>query len=570
MQRWFITMKKADFNRIGEKYHISPIVARLIRNRDIIGDDAIDFYLNGTIADLYDGMLMKDMDRAVEILAEKIREEMRIRVIGDYDIDGVNATYILQEGLSGLGADVDTDIPDRIKDGYGLNRLLIDRAIDDGVDTIVTCDNGIAAAEEIAYAKENGLTVVVTDHHEVPYIEMDGEKEYILPKADAVVDPHRPDCGYPFKGLCGAAVAYKLVEALYNVMQRDPEDVDYLMENVAIATVGDVMDLIGENRIFVKQGLEMLKRTQNPGLKALIECTGIDVDRLNAYHIGFVIGPCINASGRLDTAKRALELLNARTRRDAVMLAEDLKALNDSRKEMTERGVAEAINLIETTSLKDDRVLVVYLPDCHESIAGIIAGRIRERYYRPVFVLTKAEEGVKGSGRSIEAYDMFAQMCRCRALFTKFGGHKLAAGLSLEEGNVQRFRETINALCDLTEEDLQEKVSIDMQLPFPYITEQLVQELELLEPFGKGNPKPLFAGKDLRVISPRIFGKNRNVLKCRLEDTQGNQMEAVYFGDVEKCLKTMEEKKVMAFTYYPSVNEYMGRRTMQVTIVDYQ
>lgn len=570
MQRWFITMKKADFNRIGEKYHISPIVARLIRNRDIIGDDAIDFYLNGTIADLYDGMLMKDMDRAVEILAEKIREEMRIRVIGDYDIDGVNATYILQEGLSGLGADVDTDIPDRIKDGYGLNRMLIDRAIDDGIDTIVTCDNGIAAAEEIAYAKDNGLTVIVTDHHEVPYIEMNGEKEYIIPKAGAVVDPHRADCGYPFKGLCGAAVAYKLVEALYNVMQRDPEDMDYLMENVAIATVGDVMDLTGENRIFVKQGLEMLKRTQNPGLKALIECTGIDVGRLNAYHIGFVIGPCINASGRLDTAKRALELLNARTRRDAVMLAEDLKALNDSRKEMTERGVAEAVNLIETTSLKDDRVLVVYLPDCHESIAGIIAGRIRERYYRPVFVLTKAEEGVKGSGRSIEAYDMFAQMCRCRALFTKFGGHKLAAGLSLEERNVQRFRETINALCDLTGEDLQEKVSIDMQLPFPYITEQLVQELELLEPFGKGNPKPLFAGKDLRVISPRIFGKNRNVLKCRLEDTHGNQMEAVYFGDVEKCLKTMEEKKTMAFTYYPSVNEYMGRRTMQVTIVGYQ
>ncbi len=570
MQRWFITMKKADFNRIGEKYHISPILARLIRNRDIIGDDAIDFYLNGTIADLYDGMLMKDMDRAVEILAEKIREEKRIRVIGDYDIDGVNATYILQEGLSVLGADVDTDIPDRVKDGYGLNKMLIDRALDDGIDTVITCDNGIAAAEEIEYAKDNGLTVIVTDHHEVPYIEMDDEKEYIIPKADAVVDPHRADCGYPFKGLCGAAVAYKLVEALYNVMQRDPEDVDYLMENVAIATVGDVMDLNGENRIFVKQGLEMLKRTKNPGLKALIECTGIDADRLNAYHIGFVIGPCINASGRLDTAKRALELLNARTRRDAVMLAEDLKALNDSRKEMTERGVAEAVDLIETTSLKDDRVLVVYLPDCHESIAGIIAGRIRERYYRPVFVLTKAEDGVKGSGRSIESYDMFAQMCRCRALFTKFGGHKLAAGLSLEEENVQRFRETINALCDLTEEDLREKVSIDMQLPFPYITERLVQELEILEPFGKGNPKPLFAGKDLRVISPRIFGKNRNVLKCRLEDPQGNQMEAVYFGDVEACLKAMEQKKVMAFTYYPLVNEYMGRRNVQVTIVNYQ
>ena len=570
MEKWFLTMKKADFNSIARKYHISPITARLIRNRDVVGDEAIDYYLNGTIADLYDGMLMQDMDKAVEILAEKIAEEKPIRIIGDYDIDGVNATYILQEGLSGLGAQVDTDIPDRIKDGYGLNIDLIDRALGDGVDTIITCDNGIAASDEIAYGKKNGLTVIVTDHHEIPYVEMNGEKEYMLPRADAVVDPHRPDCEYPFKGLCGAAVAYKLIEALYNVMQRDPEDVDYLMENVAIATVGDVMDLTGENRIFVKQGLEMLKRTKNQGLKALIECTGIDTERLNTYHIGFVLGPCINASGRLDTAKRALELLNAKSRREAVMLAEDLKALNDSRKEMTEKGVEEAVQMIEGTSLKEDKVLVVYLPDCHESIAGIIAGRIKERYYRPAFVLTKAEEGVKGSGRSIESYDMFAQMCRCRALFTKFGGHKLAAGLSLEEGNVERFRRTINELADLTEEDLQMKVSIDMLLPFPYITEQLIGELQLLEPFGKGNTKPLFAERNLRVISPRIFGKNRNVLKCRLEDAAGNQMEAVYFGDVEACLKAMEEKQVMSFTYYPSVNEYMGRRTLQLTIVNYQ
>ena len=570
MEKWFVTMKKADFNEIAEKYHISPIIARLIRNRDVIGDEAVDLYLNGTIADLYDGMLMKDMDRAVEILAEKIAEDKPIRIIGDYDIDGVNATYILQEGLSGLGAEVDTDIPDRIRDGYGLNRMLIDRALDDGIDTIITCDNGIAAAEEIAYGRKNGLTFIVTDHHEVPYLEKDGEKHYLLPQADAVVDPHRADCGYPFKGLCGAGVAYKLVEALYNVMQRDPEDMDYLMENVAIATVGDVMDLTGENRIFVKQGLEMLKRTKNPGLKALIECTGIDVERLSSYHIGFVLGPCINASGRLDTAKRALELLNARTRRDAVMLAEDLKALNDSRKEMTEKGVEEAVQMIESSDLKDDKVLVVYLPDCHESIAGIIAGRIRERYYRPVFVLTRAEEGVKGSGRSIESYDMFAQMSRCRDLFTKFGGHKLAAGLSLEEKNVDLFRRTINEQAELTDEDLQMKVSIDMQLPFPYITEELVNELELLEPFGKGNTKPLFAERNLRVISPRIFGKNRNVLKCRLEDQRGNQMEAVYFGDVEECLKAMERKPVMSFTYYPSVNEYMGRRTLQVTIVNYQ
>ena len=569
-KKWFVSMKKADFNRIAEKYHISPITARLIRNRDITGDDEIDLYLNGTIADLCDGMLMRDMDRAVEILAEKIREEKKIRVIGDYDIDVVNATYILQEGLAGLGADVDTDIPDRIRDGYGLNKMLIDRALDDGIDTIVTCDNGIAAAEEIAYGKEQGLTVVVTDHHEVPYIETNGDKEYLLPPADAVVDPHRPDCGYPFKGLCGAAVAYKLVEALCDVMQRDPEDMDYLMENVAIATVGDVMDLTGENRIFVKQGLEMLKRTHNPGLKALIECTGIDVERLNAYHIGFVIGPCINASGRLDTAKRALELLNARTRREAVMLAEDLKALNDSRKEMTEKGVEEAVRLIEHTDLREDKVLVVYLPECHESIAGIIAGRLKERYYRPVFVLTRAEEGVKGSGRSIESYDMFGQMCRCRELFTKFGGHKLAAGLSLAEENVELFRRTINELAELTEEDLMEKVSIDMQLPFPYITEALIGELSLLEPFGKGNPKPLFAERNIRVLGPRILGKNRNVLKCRLEDPSGNQMDAVYFGDVEACLRKMEEKPVMSFTYYPSINEYMGRKTLQVTIVNYQ
>ena len=569
-KKWFVSMKKADFNRIAEKYHISPITARLIRNRDITGDDEIDLYLNGTIADLCDGMLMRDMDRAVEILAEKIREEKKIRVIGDYDIDGVNATYILQEGLAGLGADVDTDIPDRIRDGYGLNKMLIDRALDDGIDTIVTCDNGIAAAEEIAYGKEQGLTVVVTDHHEVPYIETNGDKEYLLPPADAVVDPHRPDCGYPFKGLCGAAVAYKLVEALCDVMQRDPEDMDYLMENVAIATVGDVMDLTGENRIFVKQGLEMLKRTHNPGLKALIECTGIDVERLNTYHIGFVIGPCINASGRLDTAKRALELLNARTRREAVMLAEDLKALNDSRKEMTEKGVEEAVRLIEHTDLREDKVLVVYLPECHESIAGIIAGRLKERYYRPVFVLTRAEEEVKGSGRSIESYDMFGQMCRCRELFTKFGGHKLAAGLSLAEENVELFRRTINELAELTEEDLMEKVSIDMQLPFPYITEALLGELSLLEPFGKGNPKPLFAERNIRVLGPRILGKNRNVLKCRLEDPSGNQIDAVYFGDVEACLRKMEEKPVMSFTYYPSINEYMGRKTLQVTIVNYQ
>ena len=574
MEKWFVTMKKADFNGIAEKYQISPIIARLMRNRDVIGDEAIDFYLNGTVEDLYDGLLMKDMDRAVDILKEKIEEGKKIRVIGDYDIDGVNATYILQQGLAGLGADVDTDIPDRIKDGYGLNQMLIDRALEDDVDTIITCDNGIAAMSEIAYGKENGMTIVVTDHHEVPYLEENGEKKYLLPPADAVVDPHRADCEYPFKGLCGAAVAYKLVEVLYRVSGKSEQEVEHqqerLMENVAIATIGDVMDLVGENRVFVKKGLELLKTTKNEGLHALMQCTGVDTANLNTYHIGFVIGPCINAGGRLDTAKRALELLNASNRREAVTLAADLKELNDSRKEMTEEGVEEAVRQIESSSWKDDQVLVVYLPECHESIAGIIAGRIKERYYRPTFVLTKGETGVKGSGRSIEAYDMFAEMSRCRELFTKFGGHKLAAGLSLEEEKVEVFRKRINELADLTEEDLQMKVSIDMRLPFPYINEELIHELKILEPFGKGNGKPLFAESKLRVIQPRIFGKNRNVLKCRLEDQQGNQMEAVYFGEVEDCLRQMEKKQIMSFTYYPSINEYMGRRTIQLTIVNYQ
>lgn len=569
MEKWFVAMKKADFQKISERYHISPIVARLIRNREIVSEKEIDFYLNGTIADLYDGMLMKDMDKAVEILSEKIKAKEAIRVIGDYDIDGVNATYILKEGLTGLGADVDTDIPDRVKDGYGLNRMLLDRALEEGIDTIITCDNGIAAKEEIEYGKKRGLTILVTDHHEVPYVELGGEREYLLPPADAVVDPHRADCPYPFKGLCGAAVAYKLIEALYNVMARDVEDVDYLMENVAIATVGDVMDLIGENRIFVKQGLEMLKRTKNEGLKALIACTGVPVEHLSAYHIGFILGPCINASGRLDTAKRALALLEAKTHREAVTLAEDLKALNDSRKEMTEKGVEQAVAQIEETKLRNDKVLVVYLPDCHESIAGIIAGRIKERYYRPTFVLTKAEEGVKGSGRSIESYNMFEEMCKCRSLFTKFGGHKLAAGVSLKE-DVETFRKTINELADLSEEDLQMKVSIDMRLPFPYVTESLIEELKLLEPFGKGNTKPLFAEKELRVINPRLLGKNQNVLKCVLEDTQGNRIDAVYFGEVKACLKTMQEKSGLAITYYPSINEFRGKKTKQITIVNYQ
>ncbi|MDD3403701.1 MAG: single-stranded-DNA-specific exonuclease RecJ [Hespellia sp.] len=570
MAKWFLTMKKADFGGIAEQFHISPIIARLIRNRDVTEPEDIKLYLNGTIADLYDGILMKGADQAIAILMEKLQFNAKIRVIGDYDIDGVNATYILQEALGGLGADVDTDIPDRVRDGYGLNRTLIDRAVADGIDTVITCDNGIAADAEIAYGKEKGLTVIVTDHHEIPYEEADGKKIYRLPPADAVVDPKQEGCEYPFKELCGAAVAYKLMEALYEAMGQDAEDIDYLMENVAIATVGDVMDLTGENRIFVKQGLEMLKRTGNPGLRALMECTNIRPQNLSAYHIGFVLGPCMNASGRLDTAKRTLALLNASTQREAAMLAGDLKALNDSRKEMTERYVEEAVQLVENTDLKKDKVLVLYLPDCHESIAGIVAGRLRERFYKPAFVLTKAEEGVKGSGRSIESYHMYKELNRCSMYLTKFGGHKMAAGLSMEETSIDAFRKMINERTTLTESDLEEKVSIDMQLPLEYVTNQLVEELELLEPFGKGNRKPLFAEKNLKVLQPRIIGKNANVLKMKVENERGFKMDAVYFGEVQECLDCILKKETMAFTFYPSINEYMGHQTLQITIVNYQ
>lgn len=585
MEQWVLLRKGADYEKIGKTFGISPRLACLMRNREIIGDIEINQYLHGTLNDLHDGMLMKDMDKACDILKEKITEHKKIRIIGDYDIDGVNATYILLEALERLGADVDSDIPHRIEDGYGLNVELIERAYRDQVDTIITCDNGIAAYDEIAYGKELGMTIIVTDHHEVPFEEAEGGKQYILPPADAVIDHKRADCEYPFKGLCGAAVAYKLVEALYETMGEDSYDLDDLIENVAIATVGDVMDLVGENRIFVKEGLSMLHRTKNLGLCSLIECTGIEKKAIGAYHIGFVLGPCLNASGRLDSAKRALELLRAKDKRQADILAGDLKALNDSRKDLTVLAVEQAIHQVETTSLKKDRVLVVYLPDCHESLAGIVAGKVREKYYKPVFVLTDAEEGVKGSGRSIDTYQMYEELNKVKRLLTKYGGHALAAGVSMERENVDVFRRMLNIQCALTEKDLTEKVVIDMELPFQCVTEKFVQELELLEPFGKGNTKPVFAGRNIELLSARILGKNKNVLKLRVKDANGTSIDAMYFGNIEDFLTHLEQKYGkgsqnallsgrgsnlrMSLTYYPGINEYMGKKTPQIVITHY-
>ena len=566
-EKWVEAPRITGNEELARKFSVSPMAMRLIRSRAGMSEEEVREYLCGTIDELADPYLMKGMRNAVSLLQEKIRQGFRIRIIGDYDIDGVNATHILITALRRIGAAADTVIPDRLKDGYGVNEHLIQDAKDAGVDTIVTCDNGIAAVKEIAFAKELGMTVIVTDHHDIPYREEeDGSRIVMLPPADVIINPKQEDCPYPFKKLCGAAVAWRLAEALYIEAGISREEFLDLAEFAAVATVGDIMDLTGENRILVKYGLRRLEQTKNPGYRALIAVNGLEGKKLTAYHIGFVIGPCINASGRLDTAKRALRLLGAESKAEAEELAGDLKALNDSRKDLTVKGTREAVELIEETDLKQDRVLVVYLPDCHESLAGIIAGRIRERYYKPCFVLTDAEDGVKGSGRSIPGYHMFDEMTKVRELFTKYGGHPMAAGLSLKPENVEPFRQAINENCRLTEEELTPRLSYDAVLPLCYAGEQIIRELELLEPFGKANEKPLFAAANLKVRSARIIGKNQNVLKAVLEGPDGTRLDTISFGDVQENLAYIEGKKDVCILYYPELNEYQGRRSVQLVV----
>ena len=567
-EKWVVAAKKADFNALGKKFGIDPVIARLIRNRDIIGEEQMQLYLHGTLSDIPDPHLLADADRAAVILKEKIAAGARIRIIGDYDIDGVTATYVLIRCLTSLGARADTYIPDRVLDGYGIHDHLVQRAIEDGIDTILTCDNGIAASSEIRKAKEAGLTVIVTDHHEVPVEEKGGERICILPPADAVVNPRRPDCPYPNKNICGAVVAWKVMQVLYDVMGKDPEVLWSLVDIAAIATVGDVMDLVDENRIIVREGLKKLQQTENVGLRALILACGLQDGPISAYHIGFILGPCINASGRIDTAARSLALLCAEDRQEAERIAGELTDLNESRKSMTEAGKEEAVRLVEEGSLKEDRVLVVYLPDCHESIAGIIAGRLREKYYRPVFVLTPGENGVKGSGRSIEAYSMYEEMSKCADLLEQFGGHPMAAGLSMKRSNVVRFRKRLNENCTLTEDQLTPKVTIDVPMPVSYVTRPLVDQLHLLEPFGKANPKPVFAQKSLLCRNMRIVGKNRSVVRMTAEDENGYQIEAVYFGDAEAFIERAAASPIHVI-YYPEINRWQGLEKLQITITNY-
>lgn len=566
-KRFVVAAKRADFQKLGQQFSVDPVIARIIRNRDVIGEEEIRTYLYGGLEQLQDARIMKHMEQAAGILQEKIMSGAAVRIIGDYDIDGVMATCILKKGLTILGGQVDTCLPDRIADGYGLNENLIRRAQADGIDTILTCDNGIAAGKEIQMAKELGMTVVVTDHHEVPYRMEGKEKISIIPPADAVVDPRQQDCPYPFKKLCGAAVAYKLMEVLFQDMEREEEFPEEFLEFAAIATVGDVMDLQGENRILVREGLKRIQHSSNPGIRALIRANGLEDRKITAYHIGFVLGPCINASGRLDTAGHALELFLA-SPGDASRLAGDLVAMNASRKALTEQGVEQAVEKVEHSALKEDRVLVVYLPDCHESLAGIIAGRLRERYYRPVFVLTKSEQGVKGSGRSIEGYSMYDELNACGELLDKYGGHPMAAGLTLEEEKVELLRQRLNENCTLKEEEMSPKVVIDVPMPISYITRPLIEELELLEPFGKGNSKPVFAQKGLRLLDCRVLGKNQNVVKMKVEDGQGCCLEGIYFGETSFVLDKAASGEPVSVIYYPSVNSYQGRETIQIVIQD--
>lgn len=569
MEKWMVYNKKADFQKIGSEFGIDPVIARLIRNRDIQDMKEIHSYLYGTLAEIPSPWKMKDMERAVQILQKKITQKKKIRIIGDYDIDGVTATCILLKGLKRLNANVDTYIPDRVKDGYGMHEQLIDKALEDGIDTILTCDNGIAAAAEIEYAKKEGLTVIVTDHHDIPFRDTEDGRIWIIPKADAVVNPKQNDCLYPNKNICGAVVAWKLIWALYERLGIDSDEIWDFLELAAIATVGDVMDLQGENRIIVKEGLKKLSSTSFEGLKALICVNNLEGAEITAYHVGFVIGPCINASGRLDTAARSLELLLADNMEDAMKLADDLYDLNQSRKAMTEQGKEQAIQSIEENNLGKDRVLVVYLPDCHESLAGIIAGRIREAYNKPVFVLTKGADGVKGSGRSIEAYSMYEELVKCSDLLTQFGGHPMAAGLSMEEKNVELFRRRLNDNCTLTEQDLIPKIMIDVPMPISYLSKKLTEQLKVLEPFGKGNSKPLFAQKNLRAVGIRVLGRNRNVAKMFLIDGNGIKMDAVYFGEAQEFVDFVQAHDTISVTYYPEINVFQGRENLQVVIKNY-
>ena len=576
MKKWMLQAKKADFKRIAEEFGISEILARLIRNRDVVTDDEIEYYLNARISDMHDPFVMRDMEAACGIIKAAIEDGKAIRVIGDYDIDGVCATTILVKGLSSVGGNVSYRLPDRIKDGYGLNINMIDEAKADGIDLIITCDNGIAASKEIKYAKDLGIDVVVTDHHEIPFEEHDGIKTSILPPADAVVDPHREDDDYPYKTICGGMVAYKLILALQKKYFNIKESLtDELLDFAAFSTIGDIMPLADENRIAVKYGLNSMKNTANLGLSALIDATGVKRDSLSVYHIGFILGPCINSVGRLESAETALKLFLTDDVNEAKELSKKLKDTNDIRKNIMDEKIKEAIDLVENNKdghdYSKDTVLVVFINDCHESLAGLIAGKLREHFVKPSIVFTDAEEGIKGSGRSIECYNIFEELTKCKELFAKFGGHPMAAGLSMPKENLEKLREMINKNSTLTEADLVDKLSIDIDMPINYVSMKLINEIDRLAPYGTGNPSPLFAQKNLKIVSRKSNPKGNMVTLLLQSGPHGDMPEkslfATMFGDAKKILAEMEGKSTITVAYVPEYNDFFDR--VQIRIKEY-
>lgn len=564
--RWMLYTKRADFEALSRRFGISQVTARIIRNRDVVGEQEMERYLHGTLNDLHNPHSLKDIDRAAEILKEKIALGKRIRIVGDYDIDGICATYLLYRGIRRCGGDVDFQIPERVKDGYGINEAIIQKAFQDGVDIILTCDNGIAAVEQIGMAQDLGMAVIVTDHHEIA---QDADGNPRLPPADAVVDPKQEQCHYPFKDICGAMVAYKLVLVLYELFGIPAAECEKMLEFAAIATVGDVMPLRDENRIVVKLGLKQIAQTKSVGLRCLVDACGLDIHRLTAYHIGFVIGPCLNASGRLQTAKLAMQLLLTEDEGEAARLAEALRGLNEERKQMTQENTGQALFLAQE-KYADDSVLVIFLPDCHESIAGIIAGRVREATGRPSFVLAPGEGCVKGSGRSIKAYHMFQKLCGVQDLLLKFGGHPMAAGFSIEEKNVDEFRRRLNENAGLSKEDFIPEIWIDVPLPLEYISEGLIEEFKALEPFGQGNEKPQFAQKGLVIRQARVIGKRRNAVRLSLATPQGHPMEGILFTDGDRFMDELGAKKSIDVIYYPEINDYNGNRSLQIVVKEYK
>lgn len=581
-EKWLLRNRKVDLKAMSEKYKISQLLCKLMVNRDIIDENIINSYINPVYKYLHSPKTMKDVVIAVDIIKRKIQENKKIRIIGDYDVDGIISVFILYTALKKCGANVDYEIPDRIKDGYGINENIVKVAYDEGVDTIITCDNGISAIDQIQYAKDLGLTVIVTDHHDVPFIEEDGVRTFLSSQADAIINPKQIECEYKFKSICGAGVAFKLMEALYEEIGMDKEECYKLIEFVAIATVCDVVDLIDENRIFVKNGLEMLNNSKNIGINALKKACGLEDKEITAYHLGFVIGPCLNASGRLDSAKKGLELLLMEDDEEAKNLAQEIVDLNDARKNMTKEGVDRAINIIDSTDINNDKILVVYIPDIHESLAGIVAGRVKEKYNKPTIILTKSEEGVKGSARSIEEYNMFEGLLACKELLDKFGGHPMAAGLSLQEDKVDELRIALNNKCELTDEDLTRKIMIDSSLPLEYLNLHLIEELNVLEPFGKGNAKPVFGVRDAKITRAMLLGKDKNVLKLKLLTNNNITIDAMIFNDLENFESKIIEKYgnegldnlynksnnniSMDFTFYPSINEWNGNKSIQIVV----